>query len=163
MPILGLSTLVGALAVGAGAVLAAVLDRPALGLVAGVIVLVVGQVLVTRLSREQLRGRQGDLERVTRELMTLVDLQAKSLSEQEAQVVRLRAALGDDRLRDQIWREIDREMTPRLEAVVDRLEEAEASLPDMLHQTRAWMNEVRRLATQAQASVESIRDEVAGR
>jgi hypothetical protein len=75
----------------------------------------------------------------------------------------LQAALNDQRVRQHISGTLSQQATPKLAALVDGLEQTEASLPDMLPQTRAWVAEIRRLAAHAQAHVQALSDEVAWR
>jgi hypothetical protein len=102
------------------------------------------------------------LDGVARSLIDVLDAQAQALDAQGREIARLQETLADTPGLGQVRGVLAAQTTPNLSSLIDRLAQAEESLPDMLPQTRAWVAEVRRLATHAAAQVEALRDEVAG-
>lgn len=93
----------------------------------------------------------------------LLETQGRLIAEQEGHLTILQAALADSAVFKQAWGMLHRQAKPNLEALATRLEEAEAALPDMAPQTKAWVSEVRRLASHVQASVESLANDMVWR
>lgn len=114
-------------------------------------------VLAWSLSR---RPATCDLDGVARSLIEVLDAQAQALDAQGREIARLQETLADSPGRGRVRGLLATQVTPNLSSVIERLAQAEESLPDMLPQTRAWVAEVRRLATRAAAQVEALRDEV---
>jgi hypothetical protein len=105
----------------------------------------------------------GQVERLTQSLLAQLEVQSSALTEQAGQIARLQAAVTDDALHDRVLGELDGGTQPKLEALVEDLVQAEQKLPEEARQTRAWLHEARRLARSAQADVDAIRLQVAGR
>jgi hypothetical protein len=158
--------LVNALALGivgsVGTILILMFHRTAWAAVWMFLGLLADEVLLYWLLRQR-RASTEQLEDLTSSLLATLDAQARAISEQQRQIAGLQARMADEPIRRQVSGMLSRHAKPNLASLVDRLEEAEASLPDMLPQTRAWVSEVRRLATRAQAHVQALSDEVAWR
>ena len=105
----------------------------------------------------------GQVERLTQSLLAQVEAQSSALTEQAGQIARLQAAVTDHALHARVLGELDGGTQPRLVALVEDLAQAEQRLPEEARQTRAWLHEARRLARSAQADVDAIRLQVAGR
>jgi hypothetical protein len=92
-----------------------------------------------------------------------LEVQSAALTEQAGQIARLRATVADDALQATVLGELDAETQPNLQALEEDLVQAEKTLPEGAQQTRSWLHEARRLARSAQADVDAIRLQVAGR
>ncbi len=150
-------------AIAGGAVLALGLGLTVLGLAAVVLGLAASEALLLGALRRREAAERRELGALEASLRGLVDAQGLAVRSQESQIANLQAALGESSIRAYVRGELNREAAPRLEAVISRLEQAEAVVPELASQTRAWVSEVRRLATQAQAHVQTLGEERAGR
>jgi hypothetical protein len=107
--------------------------------------------------------RTEEAEALTKALLAVLEAQSAALAEQARQIARLGAAVTDDALQATVLGELDSETQPNLRALAEDLAQAEQTLPEGARQTRVWLTEARRLARAAQADVDAIRLQVAGR
>lgn len=154
----GLLVLAGALG---GMILILVFQQAILGLIWLVAGLGSAQLVLLILLRQRRAACQ--LAHVTTTMQQLVSSQAAALTDQQRQIKHLSTVLTADPGLTQLRSVLEDQTTPRLDLLVERLTQAESALPDMLPQTRAWVTDLRRLAIQAQAHIESLSDEVARR
>jgi hypothetical protein len=110
-----------------------------------------------------LASRTEEVATLTQSLQALLEAQSSALAEQAGQIARLRAAVADESLQVKVLGELDAETQPNLQALVEDLVQAEQTLPESARQTRVWLHEARRLARAAQADVDAIRLQMAGR
>lgn len=117
-----------------------------------VAVLATGEiVLVAGLARQRSREIEPTLEAVAH----ILDAQTEAIISQQREIALLRTAL-DNAPGLQAQTILSGQALPDLSTLVERLAQAEDSLPEMLPLTRAWIGKLRGLATQAQARLETL-------
>lgn len=104
-----------------------------------------------------LRGRRDakSIEPTIDAMVSLMDAQTDAIFAQQGEIAHLRASLVTPPAQA-TRKALANQAMPGLSGVVERLAQAEASLPEMLPQTRAWIGKVRGLATQTQAQIEAM-------
>ena len=111
-----------------------------------------------RLDREILH-----LGQIAAAMTGVLEAQDRLSEDQQQQIANLESALSDNTVYKQVWGRLSEQTRPNLEALVERLQQAQDLLPEMVPQTRAWVSEIRRLADRAQASLDSLADQVTWR
>jgi hypothetical protein len=146
---------------GIGIVLAVGLHQPEWAcawLIAGIFG---SELLLYRMLRSHCRAA-ADLEHLTASLTNMLERQAITLGHEEEEIIALCTTMVQKEQTRKVWYELTQRATSNLSSLVGGLEQAEASLPEMLCQTRAWVARTRDLAVQIQTQVENLADEVSG-
>ena len=145
-----------------GVVLALGLEGPLPGVGLLVCALAVNEFILWRTQR-RLDREIVQLGQLATAMMGLFEAQGRLMDDQQHQIGRLQSALSDNTVFKQVWGRLSEQARPNLEVLVERLEQAHDLLPEMVPQTRAWVSEIRRLADHAQASLDSLADQVTWR
>ncbi len=117
--------------------------------------LAAGQVLLVRTFARRRHACQ--IEGVAQALLSVLDAQGIALGEQQRELAGLQAVMSEPgAVRDALATQT----APNLSVLVERLAQAESSLPDMLPYTRERLAELRRLAAQTQARVETMSHDI---
>lgn len=146
----------------AGVVLAVGLANPLPGVGLMLLAMAVNETMLWQVERR--RDREvAHLGQVASAMMSVLEAQDRLIEDQQHQTANLESALSENTVFKQVWGRLSEQARPNLEALVERLEQAQDLLPEMVPQTRAWVSEIRRLADHAQASLDSLEDQVTWR
>lgn len=118
------------------------------------------ELLLYRLLCTRPRHSTADLDYLTSSLSRLMEEQAMTIEHENRELAAICTAVADQEQTRKAWCELTQRATSNLSSLVGGLEQAEASLPGMLTQTRAWVAQTRDLAVQIQTQVEGLADEV---
>lgn len=146
---------------GLGVVLAVGLRQPEWAC-AWLIVGIFGSELLLYLMLRSHCRAAANLEHLAASLSHMMEQQAATIDHEETEIAALCSTMMQKEQSRQIWYELTRQATTNLSSLVGGLEQAEASLPQMLSQTRAWVAQTRDLAVQIQTQVEDLADQVSG-